>query len=193
MNHWLAQLVLAAQNSNEEHGWAQILFFVIVAIFYVLGSIAKARASKAAPKLEKQTPRKPVRKRPEPTAELQILKQFFGLPEEEAESGIQLIPEEPEPQVVRPPVRKVARPVISQAVKPQVVEPQIQPKIEKVPEIAVVAPQVETVVPVETSQVKYLSEILSDYENPDSLRRAILHYEILGKPLALREQAMRGY
>ena len=39
----------------------------------------------------------------------------------------------------------------------------------------------------EIPQEKYLSEILSDYENPENLRRAILHYEILGKPLSLRE------
>jgi hypothetical protein len=174
MNYWPAQLVLAVRNGNEENGWVQILVFVILAIFYAVGSIAKARANKTAPKI----PRKPARKPPD----LQILKQFFGLTEE-PESSIQPITEEPEPQVtiqqVRPQGRKVARPTIPQAAKPQV-----QPKIEKVPEIAVATPQVETVVPVETSQ--YLSEILSDYENPESLRRAILHYEILGKPISLR-------
>jgi hypothetical protein len=41
--------------------------------------------------------------------------------------------------------------------------------------------------PAETPLAKYLSEILSDYEDPEKLRRAILHYEILGKPLSLRE------
>jgi hypothetical protein len=38
----------------------------------------------------------------------------------------------------------------------------------------------------------YLSEILTDYADPDELRRAILHYEILGKPLSLREPAEGG-
>jgi hypothetical protein len=33
----------------------------------------------------------------------------------------------------------------------------------------------------------YLSEVLADYENSEELKRAILHYEILGKPLALRD------
>ena len=34
---------------------------------------------------------------------------------------------------------------------------------------------------------KYLSEVLSDYADPDELKRAILHYEILGRPLSLRD------
>jgi len=33
---------------------------------------------------------------------------------------------------------------------------------------------------------KYLSEVLLDYADPDELRMAILHYEILGRPLSLR-------
>jgi len=175
MNHWPAQLVLAVRNGNEENGWVQILVFMIMAIIYAVGSIAKARANKTAPKI----PRKPARKPPD----LQILRQFFGI-SEEPKSGIQPITEESEPQVtiqqVRPQGRKVARPTI-----PQVAKPQVQPKIEKVPELTVATPQVEAVVPVEKSQ--YLSEILSDFENPESLRRAILHYEILGKPISLRD------
>ncbi|MHC4084093.1 MAG: hypothetical protein ACYSU5_02640 [Planctomycetota bacterium] len=40
--------------------------------------------------------------------------------------------------------------------------------------------------PSEVPQAKHLAEILSDYSDPDELKRAILHYEILGRPLALR-------
>jgi len=43
--------------------------------------------------------------------------------------------------------------------------------------------------PVEAAGSIYLSEVLSDYEDPDDLKRAILHYEILGKPLALRDSS----
>ena len=41
--------------------------------------------------------------------------------------------------------------------------------------------------PAEVAGSMYLSELLSDYEDPEDLKRAILHYEILGKPLALRD------
>jgi hypothetical protein len=41
----------------------------------------------------------------------------------------------------------------------------------------------------EVPESKYLSEALLDYADPDELRMAILHYEILGRPLALRGPA----
>ena len=39
----------------------------------------------------------------------------------------------------------------------------------------------------EVVKSKYLSEVLLDYADPDELRMAILHYEILGRPLSLRD------
>jgi hypothetical protein len=39
----------------------------------------------------------------------------------------------------------------------------------------------------ETPPGEYLTELLADYADSDQLRRAILHYEILGRPLSLRE------
>jgi hypothetical protein len=191
MNYWLAQLLsalggppsclwqeaggLAARNSDEKDaGWMQILVFVILSVFYAIGSIVKARANKTAPKGEKQIPRKPARKSPESTIDLQMLKQLWR-------------PEKPvaKPQI-QPTRRKVTRPATArsavlepQMVKPQVAKPQVQPKLEKI--TAGVA------MPAEIPQEKYLSEILSDYDDSEKLKRAILHYEILGKPLSLRE------
>jgi hypothetical protein len=196
MNYWLAQLILAARDSNEnDKGWMQILVFVILAIFYAVGSIVKTRANKTAPK-EKQTTHKPGRKPPESAIDLQMLKQLFGLPEE-TESSRQPSYEASKPQAVKPQVqpthRKVARPATARSAPYDVAGvtssqpagmamPQVQPKLEKVPRLTA-----EVAAPVEIPQAKYLSEILSDYENPESLRRAILHYEILGKPISLRE------
>ncbi|MHC4174448.1 MAG: hypothetical protein ACYTBX_04915 [Planctomycetota bacterium] len=42
-------------------------------------------------------------------------------------------------------------------------------------------------IPGEVPEAEHLPEILSDYADPDELRRAILHYEILGRPLSLRD------
>jgi FtsZ-interacting cell division protein ZipA len=39
----------------------------------------------------------------------------------------------------------------------------------------------------EAEESMHLSQVLADYEDPEQLRTAILHYEILGKPLALRD------
>ncbi|MGA1979498.1 MAG: hypothetical protein ABSG99_02885 [Sedimentisphaerales bacterium] len=195
MNYWLAQLlsalggqVLAAQNSDErDTGWVQILVFVILAIFYAVGSIVKARANKTAPKGREQTPRKPAREPPESTIEIQLLKQLWrpARPTPGSQRRMQV-------QTQR---RKVASPqpagmamLEPQVVKPQVAMPQVQPKLEKVTAeaaAAVAMPQAEI------PRAEYLSEILSDYEDPEKLRMAILHYEILGKPMSLRDS--QGY
>lgn len=39
----------------------------------------------------------------------------------------------------------------------------------------------------EVVESMYLSDVLADYEDSEELKRAILHYEILGRPLALRD------
>jgi hypothetical protein len=210
MNYWLAQFLsalggqaLAARNSDEKNtGWMQILVFVILSVFYAVGSIVKARANKTAPKGKEQIPRKPARKPPD----LQILKQFFGLPEE-AESDSQPSPEASKPLVrafaaVRPRRNGKRLAVARQAAMPQMAMPsafsetsplggQVQPKLEKVTAGVTTPaeiPRANATLRSTLRSTRYLSEILSDYENPESLRRAILHYEILGKPLSLREQ-----
>jgi hypothetical protein len=203
MSYWLAQLVLAARNSNEENGWVQILFFVILSIFWAVGSIIKkAKANKTAPKEKEQTPRKPIRKQPELTIDLKMLKQLFGLPEE-TESSSEPGPEEFETQATKPQIAKPqVQPIGRKVTRPQPVvqkipietstikamEPQVQPKLEKVPGLTGES-EVSTVIP----QTKYLTDILSDYEDAEKLRMAILHYEILGKPLSLREPLERFF
>ena len=70
--------------------------------------------------------------------------------------------------------------------------PELQTGIETLPEFTTKA--VERSVGkrkgmTEVPESKYLSEVLLDYADPDELRMAILHYEILGRPLALRGPA----
>jgi len=70
--------------------------------------------------------------------------------------------------------------------------PELQTGIEALPEFTVKT--VEGLVGkrkgmAEVPESKYLSEVLLDYADPDELRMAILHYEILGRPLALRGPA----
>ncbi len=206
MSYCLAQLLselggqaLAARRSDDKDiGWMQILVFVILSVFWALGSIVKAKANKSAPKGKEQTPRKPVRKGPERTVDIQILKQLFGLPEKPAPSG-QGRPQVAKPQV-RPASRKLIRPATARSAvmsprpvagrkipaetKEAVKFPtfEAQPTPEKVLGLTT-----EVAATADMPQTKYLSEILSDYEDPKKLRRAILHYEILGKPISLRE------
>jgi hypothetical protein len=175
MNYWLAQLILAARDSNErDAGWMQILVFVILSVFYAVGSIVKARANKTAPKGKEQIPRKPARKPPASTIDLQSLKQFWR--SARATPGSQ-----PRPQV-QPKLEELPEFTAEMALAiPATVKKDIRLSSVEAPEVMRVA------APAEIPRVKYLSEILSDYDDPEKLRRAILHYEILGKPLSLRE------
>jgi hypothetical protein len=67
---------------------------------------------------------------------------------------------------------------------------EVKPEIEQLPDFT--AKTVKKLAPKDarlisqTPSTKYLADILSDYADAGSLRRAILHYEVLGKPLALR-------
>jgi len=76
---------------------------------------------------------------------------------------------------------------------------QVQPDFEELPELQTgieVLPEftgktVEGLVGkrkgmAEVPESKYLSEVLADFTDPEDLRMAILHYEILGRPLSLR-------
>jgi len=177
----------------------RILVFVILAVFYAVGSIVKAKANKTALK-EEQISRKPAGKPPESSRDLQ-----------RPTPRSQPRPQVAKPQV-QPPHRKVARPQplasklptkaeeavkIStfeplEASKVAAMEPQVQPKLEELPELTPAASLLRSkTTGAGIPQTKYLSEILSDYDDPERLRRAILHYEILGKPLSLRDS--QGY
>lgn len=202
MNYWLAQLILAARNKNKDGGWMQILIFVILSIFWVLGSIVKTKANKSVPKGKGKTPRKPVSKGSESTIDIQMLKQLWS--GEKPKSSAQGHQQAAKPQV-RPASRKVIRPATARSAPygagvmgPQPVAVrkiptgtkeavkfptfEAQPTLEEIPMLTS-----DVAAAAEITQTEYLSEILSDYKDPEKLRRAILHYEILGKPISLRE------
>jgi hypothetical protein len=68
--------------------------------------------------------------------------------------------------------------------------PELQTGIEDLPEFTTKA--VERLLGkrkgmAEVPESKYLSEVLADFTDPEDLRMAILHYEILGRPLSLRD------
>jgi len=191
MNGLLTQIILAARNRGIE-GWMNILFIVALAAFYVIGSIIKAKAKKPGEKDQGQLTRKP--------------KPFEGARRSETRRPIaptaarQLRPE------VKPPRRKIARPqpavrkaaaIMDEAIELGTLEPS---EAVKLPSSVPLAEPEELVgeplrkledryarLPTEIAGGKYLSEIVSDYADPDELRTAILHYEILGRPLSLRD------
>ena len=213
MYYSLAQIFVFARGNGTE-GWMNILVLVVIAAVYGLGALIKAKGKKAEDQDQEQQTRKP---QPKPSAGGRgILEQFFreiqqaaeGKPTRETRPSDQTARQ----QTIRPQaaVQKYAAQAkqanrvqpITASTKPKLPKPapQIQPDFENLSELDTdiqSLPGFTTNVvglagkrkgmPAEVVESTYLSEILSDYEDPEELKRAILHYEILGSPLALRD------
>lgn len=212
MNELLAQIILAARNRDGK-SWTNILFIVGLAIFWIIGGILKARANKTKQEGEEQLPRKPGFK-PSESAGVGKPRAVKKTAFEQVQrlAGRTPYRREPEPQI-QPPRRKIARPepVVQMfgAEKARAAPLETIELLEE-PELPQPAPQVQSELPglqelpeftsktvkelgdkraailAETPGARYLAEVLLDYADPEDLRRAILHYEILGRPLSLR-------
>jgi hypothetical protein len=180
MNGFLGQTIWLARNGDAE-GWMNILFVVVLAAFYVIGSIVKAKSSKSKEEDQEQpTPKthfKPagqsLRQITPPQRKAMTLKpavpklpikeqqrtQFPGieLPQEQKLPSLQLDIKEPRESITKPPREIKIKQLVTQPGK-------IQPRAKAI-----------------------IEEPLVDFGVPDELKRAVLHYEILGKPLALRK------
>ena len=163
MNELLAQLILAARNEDIE-GWMKILFVVILAVFWAIGGVLKARTKKPEQEQE-QLAGKPTRRQVAMTQVEQLRRRV----------------RRPRP-VVQATIPKKPMPVLTSEVleEPKLpkLKPEVQPAVEELPQLISK--------PVERPELILATESLLDYADPEELRRAILHYEILGKPLSLR-------
>jgi len=213
MNYLLTQIILAARNRDGK-SWTNILFIVGLAIFWVISGILKARANKTKQKGEEQLPRKPGLA-PSDRAGVAKPKAVRKTPYEQVQRPTGRTPyrREPQPQI-QPPRRKIARPqpvvqmfvakkeqaaplrTIELLEEPELPQPTPQvkpelPELQELPEFtsktAKELGDMRVGMPAETARARYLAEILLDYADPDDLKRAILHYEILGRPLSLRD------
>lgn len=213
MNGLLAEIILLARG-NDIEGWMDILVLVIIAAVYGLGALIRAKGKKAEEQTLEQKARKPQRK--PSTGGRGVLEQIFkeiqqaaeGKPTREIRPSGQTAPNQTtHPQAA---VRKYAAESkqarqtqpITEPAKPKLskLTPKVQPEFEKLPELGTgieALPELTTNVigltgkrkamPSEVIESRHLSEVLADYEDPEELKRAILHYEILGRPLALRD------
>jgi hypothetical protein len=214
MDDILSQMFIIARGDDIE-GWMDILVLVILAVVYVLGSIIKAKGKKREGHAEKQLNRKPERK--PSTKGRSLLEQFVREIQRASEPTRAPEPRttaQPSPKkIVRPEaaVRKYADEAeqvtrtkpLSVKAKPKlsIPTPKVQPEFEEIPELgtSIQALPDFTGKTIEgltrqrkgisdgVIESKYLSEVLSYFTDPEDLRMAILHYEILGRPLSLRD------
>ena len=188
------QIILAARNNDAEK-WMQLLVFVVLAVFYALGSIIKAKSNKN--KTEEQR-KEPLRREPSENRRMPKARTFQKTSHpQEQHPFIHTAHRQSQPQV-HPPHRKIVRPqpaMQKSLTKKQ--DFQIQPSaidldLKKTKNFAhkpLKKLEGYTGIPAEETLYTKYGEHLLDYGNPDELKRAILHYEILGKPLSLRESS----
>lgn len=181
--------IFTARFDDDTEGLMNILFFVVLAVFWIVGGIIKATSQKNKDKQKQQPPRKPVRK---------ISKTD--------RTRVSTLPERPSrtPQV-RPQIRpRPSRPSerdkalqakiveASEKMKSAPAKPYEEPVHQGISEFAS-KPLVELDslrlerLQREAELVEELPEIDLNYEDPEELVKAILHVEILGPPVSLRD------
>jgi hypothetical protein len=206
MSDLLAQIVLA-QRDVEEDGWTNILVVIVMIVFWTITAVVKAMKTKS--EQQERPSRVPNRKppvrgragseqrpgqaRPHPAAPAQRREhrpatQTKRTTLADLREAARKFAAEAE-QAFQPPTK---RPIPTPPPEPQ--EPPAEPEIssDAVVEGEPVVPPIEGLAKKQAAAVKvppspFLSDLLSDYADRDKLRRAILHYEILGPPLSLRD------
>ena len=206
MNDLLLQIILARRNDDVE-SWTNILFVIVLAMFWLIGGIIKAKANKSQTGSKDNLPRKPVRKPPVHSREAreQMLRRLERPADSAQGQRQQPRPAGQKPRMKFSDLRAAVHKFAVEAEKayqadtekpvPKPRPPSTEPQI--------IAEKLESAEPVTTTikvlqdkrafepeqipEFEYLSELLTDYADPEELRRAILHFEILGKPLSLRD------
>lgn len=160
---FLAQIILAARN-NDYGSWGQLLVFVVIGIFWIVGVITKAKENKVK----------------------------LADDEGEEEFAKPVDPQQPQPQRRIQQQRPVSRPkrqgadtARSGAQTPlqrqgALSTASVEQAVKLVDKAAadIVSPEIG---------YKIAASPVVDFADPEELRKAILHYEILGKPLSIRK------
>lgn len=213
MNYSFLQFFLAAQNEDFEK-WMNILFIVILAAFWLIGGIVKVKSEQAKRRKNKQSPRddaarpSAVKRDPGELILEKILGSFIPDSANQQRSISQQTFKKSPPQEVKPALtaksqsdKYVTRQKMSQLRKQKLLQQKqsVEPKfnelksidtdIHKLPDFSA-----DAVKNIEPSYQKVTAEVsmsnyLPDFSDSDSLKRAILYYEVLGRPLSLRDSS----
>jgi hypothetical protein len=214
MYYSLAQIYILGQDYDIE-GWMDILVLVVIAVVYGLGALIRAKSKKNEEQTQEQQLARKAQGKPSKDGRGLLEQIFTELKQaaEQAKTGVETRP----PGQKRPQKAAQAQTVsqkytpkakqevhIQHTMTPAKTKPskpsKVQSGFEKLgeldkgiytlPDITSTLPGLsgkDKVTPDEIVESIHLSEVLSDYEDPEELKRAILHYEILGRPLALRD------
>ena len=211
MNYSFLQFFLAAQNDDFEK-YMNILFLVVLAAFWLIGGIVKVRAEQAKRQKNKQSPRDSTAhpsSASKNSGEL-ILEKILGsfIPDSGAKQrsiSQQTFKKPTYSQEIRPGItaksradKLVLRQKMNQLRKQKLLQKQsLEPKFN---ELAPIKTDIQTLPEFTTDAVENvehsykefkkgvpISHYLPDFSDSDSLKKAILYYEVLGRPLSLRD------
>jgi hypothetical protein len=178
---------IIARDSDAE-SWMEILVLVVMAVLWAIGGILKARGTKT-----KQ------QKAGQPTFRIKIrrgpVERIYG---PRGQPKRQFQPTRKKVMRPRPTIQEpfVQAPTIQPSMVPQLspLIPEVEPRLERLPRLEATIgigeglkkeklgiPADQAVPSMEPLQT------LLDFDEPDNLTKAILHYEILGRPLSLRD------
>jgi hypothetical protein len=167
------QLVIISRAANgDEEGWMQLLVFIVLALFWVVGGIIKARAAKTQQEKQKQQP-KP-RPRPRPS-----LERF-----------LQAEPQKPRTRPMQTRAAKMARQLArDKAAEQEKKEPVAVRSSESVKDVLAEVDKIDhicEIAPIEAA-IAAVAEQGIELGTSEQLRTAMLHFEIFGKCVGLRE------
>jgi len=176
--------VLSARDSDAD-GWMNLLLPVLVAVFWAVGGLVNATKQKKKQKAAMGDTRKAPATSSEPPMVSAEPAKFADVGPRQAGKGPtgRKGAKKPKPPKRRPPV-------VPQRVGPRTT-PAMDMPLEELPQAA---PAVFRSGATERPAVKpqaadslHLEDLAASYSDPETLRLAILHREILGKPVGLRD------
>ncbi len=215
MNYYFSQFIIA-QNEDIEK-WMNILFIVVLAVFWILRSVVKSKVDDARERKNKNASFDKNRKPASSTKELSELLLDRVLKFRESTSGPRNRPNiqktmtksatsgsanrgitsKPQPAMSAPyTIQRSKKPSKFTFKQPSLKQniqklEKIDTNIQELPEFAPKSVEGLADLPLskatQISKTEFTSDFVWDYKNPDELRRAIVHYEILGRPLSLRD------
>ena len=151
MNGFFTKIILGAKDADSED-LINILFVVVVAIFYAIGGFVKAKAKKAARQEQWEEPRPDRRGQ-----------QKYRKPTRPEPFQPELLYELQTKDLMPPPKKPIKR------------------------QDASLKRRVEARESFGNIETKPVIQSVLNLQSPDDLKKAVLHYEILGKPVAFRD------
>jgi len=207
---------ILAEDSNAMDKLMEVAPFIIIGVIWILGAVAKAvqAGAKRKPQVEQEKIKLARKSKGGLHDFIMIVKQRYAAAMEQATKAAESRPTPPKPKqrpgqkppapAYRPsykasgrPAKKTGRPLL---IMEKDIEGRPQPgSVKPIYQQPAPVETPEQITPAEPSMLSYdktqpvaednmLFVLARQYGSAEDLRKAILHYEILGKPIALREE-----